>query len=186
MPYDHIQHAHESKLLDTLCVFRQKQAKTFVCDKCHETWTATTKDEAPPLRLCVGARNLLDIRHAANRMRRKGPGDFLHDAILRWVGEGPTRECGCTDRIVKMNAWGAAGCREHIDEIVAWLVEEATKRGWWSLAVAVPGSRFFIKRMVLSAIKKAEREADTDTHAHLTGVVVTTGLGVASDAMEAK
>jgi hypothetical protein len=41
------------------------------------------------------------------------------------------------------------GCREHLEEIVGWLVEEATKRGWWKYAVAVPGSRYFIERMVL-------------------------------------
>ena len=38
-----------------------------------------------------------------------------------WVGEGPTRACPCQDRIIQMNAWGPAGCREHLDEIVGWL-----------------------------------------------------------------
>jgi hypothetical protein len=55
-----------------------------------------------------------------------------------------------------MNAWGPAGCREHLEEIVGWMVKEANKRGWWKYAVAVPGSRYFIKRMVLGAIRKAE------------------------------
>ncbi len=55
-----------------------------------------------------------------------------------------------------MNAWGPPGCREHLDEIVEWLAEEAKNRGWWRYAVAVPGSRIFIKRMVLGAIKKVE------------------------------
>ncbi len=91
--------------------------------------------------------------------RLPGPGDHLHDAILKWVGEGPTRECGCKDRIRKMNRWGAQGCREHLGEIVDWLAKEAAKRGWWRFAVAVPGSRFFIKRMVLEAIVKAEQAA---------------------------
>jgi hypothetical protein len=84
----------------------------------------------------------------------KGPGDYLHDTILYWVGESPTSDCQCNSRIVQMNAWGPAGCREHRDEIVDWLVDEATNRGWWKYAVAVPGSRYFIKRMVLEAIKK--------------------------------
>lgn len=94
--------------------------------------------------------------HKDCHVQSRGPGHFLHDAILKWVGEGPTRECGCTDRINRMNAWGPKGCREHLDEIVEWLAEEAKRRGWWRYAVAVPGSRFFIKRMVLGAIKKAE------------------------------
>ncbi len=38
-------------------------------------------------------------------------------------------------------------------------VEEAKNRGWWKLAVAVPGSRLFIRRLVLGAIEKAERAA---------------------------
>lgn len=92
--------------------------------------------------------------------RIRGPGDFLHDAILKWVGEGPTPECGCTDRINQMNAWGPAGCREHLDEIVGWLVEQATQRDWWKHAVSVPGSRYFIKRMVLGAIKRATPPTD--------------------------
>jgi hypothetical protein len=87
------------------------------------------------------------------------PGDYLHLAILKWVGEGPTRSCGCNDRIAKMNAWGPSGCRDHLDTIVDWLADEAKKRGWWKYAVAVPGSRYFIKRMVLGAIKKAEDQS---------------------------
>ncbi len=59
-----------------------------------------------------------------------------------------------------MNAWGPAGCREHLEEIVGWMVEEANKRGWWKHAVAVPGSRYFIERMALGAIKKAEAGCD--------------------------
>lgn len=95
--------------------------------------------------------------------KQKGPGDYLHDAILAWVGEGPTRQCGCKDRINTMNNHGSAWCREHLDEIVEWLVEEAEKRGWWKLVVAVPGSRFFIRRMVLGAIEKAEAGTAVDT-----------------------
>ena len=109
-----------------------------------------------------------------------GPGDHLHLAIFRWVGEGPTRMCGCQDRIAKMNAWGPEGCRKRLDEIVGWMEGEAKKprpiyksikqedgtekqeivghNNWWRYAVAVPGSRYFIKRMVLGAIKKAEAQ----------------------------
>ena len=44
----------------------------------------------------------------------------------------------------------------HVDEIVECLVAKAKTCGWWKYAVAVPGSRYFIERMVLGAIKKAE------------------------------
>ena len=53
-----------------------------------------------------------------------------------------------------MNSWGPQGCREHIDEIVSWLQEEAIQRGWKS--VQWPGAKYAIKRLVLTAIKKAE------------------------------
>ena len=87
----------------------------------------------------------------------KGPGDYLHDAIIKWVGEGPTRQCGCQDRINQMNAWGPAGCREHINEIADWLIEEANKRGWWKLTTIIPCSRIAVKQLlILPAIAKAE------------------------------
>ncbi len=53
--------------------------------------------------------------------------------------------------------FGPDGCRERLDEIVGWMEGEAKKRGWLGYAVGVPGSRYFIKRMVLGAIKKAEK-----------------------------
>ena len=65
-----------------------------------------------------------------------GPGDYLHDAIQRWIGESPTADCQCRSRIAQMNAWGPQGCREHLDEIVVWLLDEANRRGWWRCAVA--------------------------------------------------
>jgi hypothetical protein len=55
-----------------------------------------------------------------------------------------------------MNAWGTAGCREHLDQIVGWLESDAQNRGWWRYAVAMPGSRYFIRQMVLGAIEQAE------------------------------
>ena len=84
-----------------------------------------------------------------------GPGDHLHDAILRWVGEAPTEDCQCRSRIAQMNAWGPQGCREHLDEIVEWLLTEAQRRGWGT--AKLPGVHWAVKRLVLSAIHKAER-----------------------------
>jgi hypothetical protein len=94
--------------------------------------------------------------------RIKGPGDYLHDAILKWVGEGPTRECHCKDRIAKMNAWGPAGCREHLEEIIEWMMGEAQKRAWWKVAVAAPIlPRIFIRQMIIGAIADAEKATST-------------------------
>jgi hypothetical protein len=134
----------------------EKDDDQLACTRCHHrypgrlpdgtlTFPCPTDQSQFPVWECTGG---------------KGAGDFLHDAILKWVGEGPTRACGCVDRINQMNAWGPAGCREHLDEIVDWLVEEAAKRSWWKYAVAVPGSRYFIERMVLGAMGKAEAGCD--------------------------
>lgn len=106
--------------------------------------------------------------------KTKGPGDFLHDAILKWIGEGPTRECGCTDRINQMNAWGPQGCREHLEEIVVWLYDEAQKRKWTKLLTKLPGNDYVIRWMVKGAIKLAEKEAAIDQGTLSSGVVTRT------------
>jgi hypothetical protein len=103
----------------------------------------------PPIGIC---------RALYKQFLPKGPGDYLHDAILKWVGEGPTRECGCKDRIAKMNAWGPAGCREHLEEIVEWLMNEAQKRKWGKLLTRIPGNDYLIRWMVKVAILAAENE----------------------------
>ena len=115
-------------------------------------WEWKYPDKLWPPRNCDGTP---DLRPAAGQLL--GPGDWLHVAILKWVGEGPTRKCGCEDRINQMNAWGPEGCREHLDEIVGWMEGEAKKHGWWKYAVAVPiVPRLFIRQMILGAIEKTE------------------------------
>lgn len=145
--------------------------KEVVCERCGRTWNgipsiphhrcnALLKSAA--ITLGIPFPFLPGTARIASKLiagKPLGPGDWLHIAILKWVNKGPTRKCGCQDRINQMNAWGAVGCRERLDEIVGWLAGEAEKHGWWQYAVAVPGSLYFIKRMVLSAIKKAETNA---------------------------
>ena len=128
-------------------VSRIKSGYKHYCPKCH---TIRTSISPRYIRVCP-------VDSSDNNAERN-PGDYLHDAILKWVGEGPTRQCGCQDRIRQMNAWGPT-CREHIEEITDWLMEEAAKRGWWKIAAMVPGSRYFIQRMVMGAIEKAEAAA---------------------------
>jgi hypothetical protein len=87
--------------------------------------------------------------------RPKGPGDFLHDTIRFWLRQQPTVGCGCKDKISQMNTWGVEGCRNHLDEIVGWLMSKA-KEDKWKLASA-PGAETLVKLMVKRAIRKAER-----------------------------
>ena len=70
------------------------------------------------------------------------------------TGEDYITGCGCKGMVTRMNAWGPDGCREHIDEIVTKMHTEAKNRSKWKL----PGVKLFMKRMVLSAIREAERE----------------------------
>lgn len=58
-----------------------------------------------------------------------------------------------------MNAWTFSENREHADEIAAWMIEEAKKRGW--RLASVPGAATIAKLMVLRAIRQAERAAAT-------------------------
>ncbi len=85
---------------------------------------------------------------------RKGPGDHLHAMLLKWFRVKPEPGCKCPERVRQMNAWGSAGCREHLDEIVEWLIEECIRR---KIPVVI-GTRTMIKRLVLLAIRKTEKE----------------------------
>ena len=96
-------------------------------------------------------------------LSKKGPGDCLHELIERFAGETPDESCQCRSRIRQMNAWGVAGCRKrgNEDQIVEWLVEEATRRNW-RIARWKTG-RWGIRRLVRFAVRQAERAAAKST-----------------------
>jgi hypothetical protein len=136
---------------DTSCLAPLGQNR-YQCSKFG--WTITVFPSELPIHCdCENRESVTFVVRSAI----KGPGDFLHDAILKWIGEGPTRECGCTDRINQMNGWGSAGCSEHLEEIVGWMMEEAKKRGW--KMATMPGAATVARLMVLRAVRQAEREA---------------------------
>jgi len=58
------------------------------------------------------------------------PGHQLQRIIARLLGQEAVLGCGCGSMIARMNAWGPAGCREHLDELTDRLVEVATVRQW--------------------------------------------------------
>lgn len=88
-----------------------------------------------------------------------GPGTELHAMLARW-GIHATEDCQCGERIRQMDHWGPDGCRAHLNEIVDGLMAEADRRGW--RLTAIPGfregSRFAARRLVLRAIRRAERQ----------------------------
>lgn len=67
-----------------------------------------------------------------------GPGTELK-AILASLGPIP-RNCKCNERARQMDVWGVAGCREHREQILAWLRQEKVKLGWLARLNAAVGA----------------------------------------------
>ena len=69
-----------------------------------------------------------------------------------------------------MNVRGPAWCRENLDKIVGWFIEEVDRRlkqakgksASWRLRLGglnLPGRRLVLRRLVLKAVRRAEKEA---------------------------
>jgi len=101
----------------------------------------------------------LQSEELTDRNDAGGPGTELHTMLARW-GIQAIEGCQCGERIQQMDHWGPAGCREHLDEIVDGLMTEASRRGW--TLTDIPGfregSRFAARRLVLRAIRRAEKQ----------------------------
>ena len=83
---------------------------------------------------------------------RPGPGSELKK-MLAWFAR-PSESCNCETRADTMNDWGADGCRQNLDTIVEWLMEEAQQRG-------MPHGKFsrvVAKSLVTTAIRRYERK----------------------------
>jgi hypothetical protein len=64
-----------------------------------------------------------------------GPGNRLKE-IIGSVGLEKTGGCRCDEMLVKMNAWGIDGCREHRAEIIAHLKAAYKETSWADFATA--------------------------------------------------
>ena len=102
-----------------------------------------------------------------------GCGAHLHRLIKRWTGEGIEDGCQCQSHIAEMNARGPAWCRENVDTIVDWLIEEVDRRlghdegesASWRLrlgGIDLPGRRLVLRRLVILAVRRAERNSLLD------------------------
>ena len=105
-------------------------------------------------------------------LAENGCGTHLHRIIKKYTGEGITSDCQCRSRIAEMNMRGPAWCRENVDKIVDWLLEEVNRRlehakasdkpAPWRLRLGglnLPGRRVAIRRLILLAVRRTERES---------------------------
>lgn len=80
-----------------------------------------------------------------------GPGTELKK-LLSWFSL-PTADCQCETHAQIMNIWGPAKCREELETIIEWVVEEAEQQNYPS----GPITRLAIKAIVKQAIRNAEQ-----------------------------
>ena len=89
-----------------------------------------------------------------------GPGTELKKLLAGWpLYITATPNCSCNARAVKMDVEEAkepGWCEAHVDEIVGWLREEATKRG---LPFVDMAGRVLVKRAISNARKAEARRA---------------------------
>jgi len=65
-------------------------------------------------------------------IRPRGPGTHLRIMIYQ-LGAYHTDGCNCPEWVTKMNAWGPAGCREHLREIMLQLQAARSNITWSQL-----------------------------------------------------
>ena len=89
----------------------------------------------------------------ANPPPTHGPGTELKK-LLALVGITATPNCSCNARARTMDANGCDWCEEHLEEIVGWLREEATKR---KLPFVDMAGRVLVRRAIRNARKEQAR-----------------------------
>ena len=88
----------------------------------------------------------------ATQRKQSGAGTEL-TKILRSLGIAKKAGCGCSGVAGKMNQRGPQWCRDNIDDILNHLAAEAQKR-------KLPFSAWVAKRLVILAIRRAERKLE--------------------------
>lgn len=86
----------------------------------------------------------------------EGPGTELKKILAGWfwrlIGVRMSVNCKCQTRMRLMNAEGPQWCRENVETIVDGLREQHEQQG-----IRVPFVRFVARRLVMKAIRRAER-----------------------------
>ena len=104
------------------CTFTKRNDGLWQCSRCG--WLYKKPADQPPNKMCgYPAKN-------TGSYSTKGVGAHLHTIIAREFGAQVIAGCGCQNWINQMNNWGPDGSREHRQEIVARMLDEARKRKW--------------------------------------------------------
>ena len=80
-----------------------------------------------------------------------GPGTELK-GLLKLIGITSSPNCSCNARAKQMDEWGPDECERRMPEILAWLEQEATRRGLLFV-------RFAAEQAVKLAIRRARKNA---------------------------
>jgi hypothetical protein len=138
------------------CIERPEVEQVRLKAICHDCWNhencfpdATT--EAAKLRMATVFCPIHSWEHGGH-----GCGDELHRLIVRLTRQEITHDCGCGEWITMMNGWTAAENREHIEETITKMRQEADNRGWL-LKIAAHFPLATTKWMTEWAIRRAER-----------------------------
>ena len=158
------------------CQFRKTatEGSLWRCLQCG--WVLKVKREEPPSRGCPVLQSpeakaaVEEAKAAAEHAAKHGPGAQLHRLIEKWTGEGITAGCKCARRIAEMNQRGPAWCRENVETIVDWLLEEVQRRldeaakdgkpAPWRVRLGgkdLPGRRYVLRKLVIKAVRRAEK-----------------------------
>ncbi len=114
----------------------------------------------------IGQKRLVETIETQNR-----PGDVLH-SLLKTRYHVTIASCKCQEWIDRMNAWTPNGCRDHLEEIVDHLFEEASTNENVSMAIRmalrvpvvgkIEGKRQ-LRNLIREAITMAEFAPNKDT-----------------------
>lgn len=120
-----------------------------VCTKCRRRIRAS-EEESPLLQ-----RNCTADGWQAPRVVTppNGPGAELAKILASWKIT-PKPGCPCKSIAARMNAWGVAGCREHLGELVDEIAADAPRWGFED----GPETRELVRHAIETAIDVAERE----------------------------
>lgn len=87
------------------------------------------------------------------QIQTRGPGTELKKLLAGWPFRIVAKpNCSCNARARTMDARGCDWCESHLDEIVAWLRDEAAKR---KLFFADLAGRLLVRRAIRNARRRA-------------------------------